>query len=164
MQSKYHAFYLLINILRHGKDEFITKNGDLVSLDLDRSRFQSSKLVTSSAMNYTWCFACYMDTWVYDTFQAVGPSQPEAMRLGNLMREVLLHEDIFVDIWGASLGKALNARVGMLLDCVDDCILRYGRENVLLNEPYDSMTAKEKVTWFVTNSEYKNMNGKRGPS
>merc|ERR1711879_830759 len=117
----------------------------------------------STAMNYTWCFTCYMDRWVYDTFQAVGPRQPEAMRLGYLMREVLLHEEIFEDIWQTAIGKALDTRVAMLLSCVDDCIYRYGGKNVLLDEPHDSMTAKEKVTWFVQNSEYKNMNGKRGP-
>lgn len=164
MQSKYHAFYLLINILRHGKDEFITKNGDLVSLDLDRARFQSTKPIASSAVNYTWCFTCYMDKWVYDTFQAVGPKQPQATRLSYLMREILYQEDIFKDIWDDALGKALDTRVSMLLDCTDNCIRRYGVENVLLSEPGDSMTPKEKVEWFVTHSVYKNMNGKRGPS
>ena len=164
MQSKYHAFYLLINILRHGKDEFITKHGDLVSLDLDRARFQSTKLITSNTVNYTWCFTCYMDEWVYDTFQAVGPSQPESKRLGYLMREVLFYEDIFINIWNSDLGVALDTRVKMLLDCVDDCISKYGKQNVLLSESPYSMSAKEKVEWFITNSEYKNMNGKRGPS
>ena len=164
MQSKYHAFYLLINILRHGKDEFITKDGDLVSLDLDRSRFQSTKPIASTAVNYTWCYTCYMDKWVYDTFQSVGPSQPQAGRLGYLMREILQQEDIFKDIWNKALSDALDTRVSMLLGCVDDCIRRYGVDNVILNEPTNSMTAKEKVEWFVTHSAYKDMNGKRGPS
>ena len=163
MQSKYHAFYLLINILRHGKDEFITDTGDLVSLDLDRSRYQSTKAITSSSMNYTWCFTCYMDRWVYDTFQAVGPKQPETARLGYLMREVLKHEDIFEDIWNTQMGAAMNTRVEMLLECIDNCIYQFGEENVLLDEP-KNWSAKDIVTYFVTHSEYKNMNGKKGPS
>ena len=164
MQAKYHAFYLLINILRHGRDEFITKHGNLVSLDLDRSRYSSTKPITSPAVNFTWCHTCYMDRWIYDTFQAVGPKQPQTGRLGYLMKEVLSHEEIFRDIWDAKMGDALDTRVEMLLNCIDDCIYRYGEKNVLLNEPKDSMTAKELVTYFVTHSEYKDMNGKRGPS
>ena len=164
MQSKYHAFYLLINILRHGKDEFITKNGELVSLDLDRSRFKSTAPITGPSINYTWCFTCYMDEWVYSTFQAVGPSQAVDNRLGALMKVMLAQETTFPDLWDSRLGIALDTRVEMLLDCIDSCIEKWGRSNVILNEPY-TMTSKELVTYFVEHSEYKkNRNGQQGPS
>ena len=163
MQSKYHAFYLLINILRHGKDEFITKDGDLVSLDLDRSRFKSTNPITGPSTNYTWCFTCYMDEWVYDTFEAVGPSQPADNRLGALMKTMLAEEDIFPDLWDSRLGTALDTRVEMLLDCVDSCISKWGRSNVILNEPR-TMSAHDLVEYFVTHSAYKSRNGQQGPS
>lgn len=163
MQSKYHAFYMLISILRHGKDEFITLDGDLVSLDLDRSRFKTVSPLTAPSINYTWCYTCYMDEWVYDTFQAVGPSQPVDNRLGSLMKVMLSHEEIFTGLWDSSLQKALDSRVMMLLDCIDSCINTWGRNNVILNEPR-TMTNKELVEYFVTHSVYKTRNGQQGPS
>ena len=163
MMSRYHAFYLLIHILRHGKDEFITEEGHLVSLDLDRSRFKSTAPLKASNMNYTWCFTCYMDEWVYDTFRAVGPEQSSDYRLGALMKEMLSHEDLFENLFDSRMGVALDTRVSMLLRCVDDCIQEYGRDNVLLNEER-TMTPRQLVSWFVENSEYKNQNGKEGPS
>ena len=164
MQSKFHAFYLLVNILRHGKDEFITRHGDLVSLDLDRSRFKSTAPITGPSINYTWCYTCYMDQWVYDTFQAVGPSQPVDNRLGMLMKEMLAYEKFFQGLWDSRLAVALDTRVEMLLNCIDGCIDKWGRENVILNEPM-TMTSKELVEYFVVHSEYKkNRNGQQGPS
>ena len=163
MQSKFHAFYLLIHILRHGKDEFITKYGDLVSLDLDRAKFKSNSPITGPSINYTWCYTCYLDEGVYDIFQAVGPSQSPELRLGALMRDMLSHEDIFDNLWNPRLSFSLDERVQMLLDCIDNCIEKWGRENVLLNVKR-SMTTKELVEYFVKNSVYKHQNGQEGPS
>jgi hypothetical protein len=162
MQSKYHAFYWLIRILRHGKDEFVTKQGHLVSLDLDRSLFGVSPELRS--INYTWCYTCYMDQWVYDTFQAVGPSQPAQNRLGFLMRDMLALEDIFEGLWDNRLSNSLDHRVEKLLECIDDCIDRYGRQNVLIDHRHHKMTTREIVEWLVRNSDYQNQNGQQGPS
>lgn len=163
MMSKYHTFYMLVNILRHGKDEFITREGDLVSLDLDRSRFKTTAPLRASDINYTWCYVCYMDKWVYDTFQAIGPNQPADFKLGALMKEMLSHEDLFNNLFDSRLGVALDQRVSMLLECVDQCIQQYGRDNVILDQTR-ALSNREIVEWFVRNSEYKKQNGKEGPS
>ena len=163
MQSKFHVFYYLIYILRHGKDEFITKSGDLVSLDLDRSRFQSTTAPTNPTMNFTWCYTCYMDRSTYHTLKAVGPHQRSELRLSALMKEMLSHDDIFTKMYDVRLGNALDTRVEYLLGCIDSCITRLGENRVLLDEER-WMTPRQLVEYFVTHSEYKNMNGKRGPS
>jgi len=161
MQSKYHTFYMLINILRHGKDEYITHTGDLVSLDLDRSRFRSTPILTAETTNFTWCYTCYMDRRTYDLLKAVGPDAPRDAKLSALMKIALSHEDIFMQLYDERMGIALDTRVRMLLACIDACILRYGESNVLLNEP--NATPRKIVEYFVTHSDYSNQNGKQGP-
>ena len=163
MQSKFHSFYWLINILRHGKDEFITPQGDLVSLDLDRARFSYSTSPYDLGVNFTWCYTCYFDEYVYQLFNAIGPSQLSEFKLSSLLAESLSHEDIFKDIWDKRTGDTLDIRVRQYLQCADNCITKYGRENVILN--YESnMSEREIVEWFVNHSEYKNQNGKKAPS
>jgi len=162
MQSKFHSLYFLVNILRHGKDEFITSSGDLISLDLDRSRFRSTPAVSNSHFNYTWCYTCYLDRWVYETFQAVGPDNPRTVRLGTLMQNVLQHETIFPRLWNERMSITLDTRIKMILECTDKCIQEYGEDQVLLHEPHD-ISPKNVVEWFVTHSEYKSHNGKDGP-
>jgi len=164
MESKFHAYYLLVNVLRHGKDEFITQgDGTLVSLDLDRSRFSSTPELKDPAVNYTWCYTCYMDKWTYDTLSHVGPSQPEQKRLGYLMKEMLELEPINNKLWNRRMAEALDRRVERLLECIDSCIDKYGAENVLIDQ-VPPMSTKEIVSYFVLNSEYKDFNGRRGPS
>merc|ERR1712130_247048 len=89
--------------------------------------------------------------------------QSSDYRLGALMKEMLSHEDLFENLFDSRMGVALDTRVSMLLRCVDECIEQYGRENVLLNLE-NTMSPRELVAWFVENSEYKNQNGKEGPS
>lgn len=164
MESKFHAFYLLVNVLRHGKDEFITQSdGHLVSLDLDRARFSSTPELKNPAVNYTWCYTCYMDKWAYDTLYHVGPIQPEEKRLGFLMKEMLELEPYYNKLWKRRTAEALDLRVERLLECIDDCIDRYGVENVLIDQT-TPVPAKDIVAYFILNSEYKDLNGRRGPS
>lgn len=158
MQSKFHIFYWLLDIIRHGKDEFITKYGDLVSLDLDRANFESSSLITSYSTSYTWCFTCYIDKSSYDILHAIGPDKPVTNRLGALLKQLLGDKDF----WNDNIASVLDSRVAMLLQCMEQCIRSYGKENVILDEPA-SMSAEELIEYFVTHSEYKDRNGKRGP-
>mmetsp|Transcript_15518 Transcript_15518/g.60696 ORF Transcript_15518/g.60696 Transcript_15518/m.60696 type:complete len:469 (+) Transcript_15518:162-1568(+) len=161
MQSRYHAFYWLINILRHGKDEFVTPQGDLVSLDLDRSRFTSTKRPNSLALNFTWCYTCYFDEEIVASFRAVGPTALPHQRLGAVMNESL-HDEVFGNLWDFRLGQALDDRVAYYLDCVDSCVQAYGADQVLLNYA-TQLSGADLVQWYVLHSEYKDMNGKRGP-
>lgn len=159
MQSRFHSFYWLINILRHGKDEFVTPEGDLVSLDLDRSRYASNnKLPMDLSVNFTWCYTCYYDKWTVDTFRLIGPTAPPEFKIANLLNISLASEELYSN----RIGQALTVRVKTYLDCVDHCIDMYGRNTVLLEEEKYPQ-GRELVMWYVTHSEYKDMNGKRGP-
>ena len=162
LQSRYQSFYWLINILRHGKDEFITPEGDLVSLDLDRSRFSVATPPESPTINFTWCYTCYFDEWTYHTFTSIS-NQPSDKRFSALMQESLDSEDVFRGLYTEKLGEVLDTRVSQYLNCAKRCIDEYGKDKVLLNEKR-TMSDKEIVNWFVFNSEYKNQNGKQGPS
>eukprot|EP01095_Lingulamoeba_sp_RSL-Kostka_P010030 TRINITY_DN3527_c0_g1_i1.p1 TRINITY_DN3527_c0_g1~~TRINITY_DN3527_c0_g1_i1.p1 ORF type:complete len:451 (+),score=121.21 TRINITY_DN3527_c0_g1_i1:23-1375(+) len=162
-QSKFHSFYMLVDILRHGKDEFVTKTGDLVSLDLDRSRFKPGRFLKSHQTNYTWCYTCFLSQQVYDTFQAIGPSQPIPYRLSSLLKVSLKYEDIFENLYNPKMGLALDDRVEQLLSCIDECIDELGENNVLLNVPRPDSN-KEIVKYYVTHSQYKDRNGQEGPS
>lgn len=128
--SKFHTFYWLIGILRHGKDEFITHTGDLVSLDLDRSNYKKTIDPRSSSLNYTWCYNCYMDEELYENFLYIYQSD---MPLSKLMEKSLSYDKIYSLYYGA-IGKHLDLRVELILDCITDCITIFERENVLLKE------------------------------
>lgn len=163
MQSRFQSFYWLINILRHGKDEFITPEGDLVSLDLDRSRFSSVTPPTDLGINFTWCYTCYYDEWTYNSFHAVGPNQVPEKRLSSLLQQSLESEEVFSGLYNDKMGAVIDKRVEYYLQCADNCISKYGRQSVLLNYK-GKMTGEELVNWFVFHSEYKNQNGKQAPS
>jgi hypothetical protein len=162
-QSKFHSFYWLVDILRHGKDEFVTPEADLISLDLDRSKFLYLRSITSPNVNFTWCFTCNMDRWVYETLNSVSshPDVPPESRLSNLLKISLSKEELFPDAYTAQIGYYLDQRVESLLQCVTHCIKVYGESEVLLAET--KPTSKSLVRYYVQNSEYKNRNGMKPP-
>ena len=57
--STLHMFYWLVGILKWGKDEFISPEGDLIALDLDRSKYYLTRNPRANNMNFTWCLGLY---------------------------------------------------------------------------------------------------------
>lgn len=164
MQTQYHAFYWLVNILRHGKDEFVLRSGDLLALDLDRSKILSTTAIDDVKYNYSWCSTCYMSKKVYLSFKALSPTTNFFDEtLGALVGQSLSYEDVIPGLWNMDLSVALNFRVSEFLRCIDNCIRRYGEDNVLINVPR-VMTDIELVRYYVSHSVYKNQNGQRAPS
>merc|ERR1712137_183377 len=130
--SQFHSFYWLIGILRWGKDEYITPERDLVALDFDRSNYYYTLNPRSSTLNFTWCFTCYMDRNVFDTFYGIYNSKKYSM--SNLIQSSLQGDTVFPSIYSRNIGHHLDKRVELLLECITDCIMLYGEENVLLDE------------------------------
>jgi len=163
MQTQFHAFYWLVNILRHGKDEFVLRSGDLIALDLDRSKILSTTAIDDYKYNYSWCSTCYMSKKVYNSFKALAPNQNHFDNtLGALVGQSLSYEDVIPGLWNFDLSVALNFRVSEFLRCIDACIYQYGERGVLINVPRE-MTDLELVRYYVTHSVFKNQNGQRAP-
>jgi len=162
-QAKFHAFYWLVNILRHGKDEFVARSGDLVALDLDRSKIQSVTPIDSLKTNYSWCYSCYQSQEAYDAFTLTGPNASPEYRLGHLIAESIAFEELIPDLWNEYFSEAMDNRVAELLRCTDNCIASWGKKNVLINEPR-TMSDIDLVRYYVKNSAYKNQNGQRAPN
>jgi len=162
-QSKFHSFYWLIDIMRHGKDEFVTQEGDLISLDLDRSKYNRVLPLVSPNVNFTWCFACKMDRWVFQTLSAVSqhPQVPKEGMLSNLVKTSLSFETHFPDVYTPMIGEFLDKRVEALLDCVSHCIRVYGESDVLMAATRPE--PKPLIRFYVMESEYKDRNGMKAP-
>ena len=146
--SGFHTFYWLVGILRWGKDEFITAGGDLVALDLDRSNYRYTLHPRSSTLNFTWCFTCYMERSVYETFYHLNLNKKAS--LSALMKFSLQNDAVFDALYTSDIGKALDLRVEHILDCISDCIHVYGEENVLLDER--NATGSSLAQYFLHNS------------
>lgn len=168
-QAKFHVLYYLLDILRFGKDEMVSPTADLISLDLDRARFDWLSSPVDEKITFTWCFACFMDRFAYEAlgsvslFGALKRPKSQQLLLGKLLHISLQEtEDYPIATMSNLVAKIIDARVTMLLSCLGRCIESYGPGEVLLWEKKPEMP-HDLIKYYVLHSEYSNRAGRRPP-
>eukprot|EP01104_Vermistella_antarctica_P014956 TRINITY_DN480_c0_g1_i1.p1 TRINITY_DN480_c0_g1~~TRINITY_DN480_c0_g1_i1.p1 ORF type:complete len:575 (-),score=100.51 TRINITY_DN480_c0_g1_i1:629-2353(-) len=146
----YHMFTVLLNNNAHNTpyhNNFRLFGGPSVTVDIDRADFErDSSVVQEEDGDPIICHICRFPRHMYQLLLKMNAKSgaPPNHRLSALVELALEHEGGGLHL-GQARGERLDRRVESMVFCIDDCILRYGVENVL----YDLDPTPKSIWWSI---------------